>query len=788
MRRLWVVLLGVFAVVLATLPAVAAPAPGDPPKKEHKHRKSFDDSTVTAARAKATGKRQELESQRREASTSYIEPSGRTSEVITSRPTRVSKGGKLREIDTDLTKRGSRLEPVAAQADVSIAQDPDPSGSLATIEQDSRTLGLGWDESLPAAKVKGPRASFAAGKNRRVEVTATDAGFNFRVVLDSKPARAPVYRIPVAASGVKLDQGEDGGFVATDGSGEVVFRIAPTIMWDHTQDGLEAGPEQTMPVASRLTERNGRQVIELRPDFAWLSDPARVYPTTIDPDTYINYLPDAARSTYTQTAAPENVTSHATSSLMRVGYHPSVGRTYSYVMRPIPARQGGAVVSATLRLYQYDGGSCTPTPMTIYPLSSAFADSLTSASNPQPSFNANSPYKVTKSFAHGIDGTGGCPNATETIDVTSMVKAWLSYTPAGIDSTGQLVPQVGIPNYGITLRASDTDTNAYKAFCTVKLNPSGTSCYSVDRQPTLTITYNTEPSVVHDMSQAPSTCYNGDAPSVTTLTPTLTGTAIDVDTDPQAAGGDTGKEKVRIRFEIWPPTAGEFTDPYVQDPNTGPTAPRVLDWVSPYVEQGTPVSWTVPANTLTDGTRYIWRAIANDGTSDSREWSAWRVFSTDTTETPRTDCVERVLDSPTAEAAATVLDGLVADHPDLYYRSSWSNLSGSVSLVAVRVPGQTDETTAANARQAAITAIYASDTLEIWQKGGATDPSVLDTSVVAYSGEALAQAADDISARQDANDPVLADVVEVAQELGRNIVTVTATNPTDALRAAMQTS
>lgn len=248
-------------------------------------------------------------------------------------------------------------------------------------------------------------------------------------------------------------------------------------------------------------------MIELRPDLGWLSSKARVYPVSVDPDTYLNYLPDAARSTFTLSKAPYNGTSYATASALRVGNHPTFGRANGYLFQPVPAREGGAVLSASLRLFQWDSGSCTPTPMTIHPLAGGFEDNLTALSTPQPTYDVNSPYKVTQSFANGVDG--GCADNFVTIDLTPMVKAWLGYTPAGTDAAGNPVAQVGIPNYGIVMRASDTDTTAFKAFCSAVPNPA-TVC-NATRVPLLTITYNTAPSVVYDMGQSPSTCYSGDA-------------------------------------------------------------------------------------------------------------------------------------------------------------------------------------------------------------------------------------------------------------------------------------
>ena len=412
-----------------------------------------------AKKARATGRRVELESLRGESTTQYVNPDGSSALVATEDPTRLKENGSWVSIDTDLSEHDGILSPEATEASVEISSGGTATEApLAEVSVGSESLALDWAADLPKAELDGASATFDAGSSQDVRVTATNSGFSVHVVVDKVPATAPVYRLPVTAKGVRLAPTDSGGFVANDGGGNPKFWIAPTVSWDHTQDNLEAGPEQTVPVDARLVEdAAGGQILELRPDFAWMSDPARVLPITVDPDVYINDASD--RTTYVMSSTPSRGYPEAT--MMRVGYDSAAGygKARSYLQFEDLGDLPGKITKAELSLYQYDANSCTSTNMNVYPVSESwFArdykakwsasstgykgpeagvwwlppdkvpnDSGVQVSNiydahRQPGYHTDAEYKAWKSFAHGIDGPGGCGNASEKIDVTGMVK------------------------------------------------------------------------------------------------------------------------------------------------------------------------------------------------------------------------------------------------------------------------------------------------------------------------------------------------------------------------------
>lgn len=774
-----------FLAMLAALQAPSATAAGsDVAPASESTVESYDETSVAARKAAETGERVEVESRRGADTTTFVNPDGTTTVEVTHGDTRVKQDGEWVEIDPSLQKENGVLVPEASKADVEIT---DGSGSepLASIDRGSKSLSLDWSTDLPPARVDGAEATFDAGADRDVRVTATDAGFNVHIVLDEIPTTAPVYRLPVKAKGLRLTERVGGGFAANDSTGKAVFAIAPPKMWDATQEGLEAGPEVTEPVAAELlNDSSGGQVLELRPSMAWLSDPARVTPIVIDPDVY-----DVRASSDTFVSSAQPNTGMSSERMTRVGVHSSNGKNRGFIIPRLPARVGGTVLSATLKLWQYDAGSCTPSPINVYPTTSHWtSDQLTWTSatrtvDPLPSYTTNASYAATASFANGREGSGGCPNGPGTIDVTKMVRAWMNYVPD--DPFTPANEQVGLPSYGMTLMASETNTSHYKSFCSLNpdLGDSATYCNTHDRKPRVAITYNTPPTKAFDTQQSPVTCYDGDVPRLTSLTPTLKATADDVDVWHQNPGDsaptDDGQENVRLKFEVWPQRAVDIADLDNQDPND-PEGPVVMtaSGHSPYVQRNTATQWTVPAGVLVDNTEYVWRAIADDGNAVSPYWSDWMVFRTNTAEAPGVNCPQRVLDNTTAEAAATALDAVVETNPGEYANATYDAATGAVLLQAVQTGGRTVEETQARAADQA--AAHLNNTSTLSTEEARESLAALRISVVNNSRTQLTSTLDDISARAEADDPTLPEILELSLDYGLNRVRVGLTEMNDA--------
>jgi hypothetical protein len=108
------------------------------------------------------------------------------------------------------------------------------------------------------------------------------------VVLQEAPAAQPSYVWKFDAPGLRAVQQESGDIQFLDPSGVVVFDVPGPVMWDSLGGDGGMADSASTPVKYTLADEGaGRWQLELKPDLAWLSDTARVYPVSIDPDVQL---------------------------------------------------------------------------------------------------------------------------------------------------------------------------------------------------------------------------------------------------------------------------------------------------------------------------------------------------------------------------------------------------------------------------------------------------------------------------------------------------------------------
>ncbi|WBU36910.1 PA14 domain-containing protein [Homoserinibacter sp. YIM 151385] len=104
------------------------------------------------------------------------------------------------------------------------------------------------------------------------------------LVLDGAPDSAPVWVFEVDAPGLEIVENELGGFEFLDADDEIRFSIPAPLMWDSS--GVEGMREPaSAPVDATVVEAGSKWWFSLAPDLDWLTDPARVYPVSVDPTT-----------------------------------------------------------------------------------------------------------------------------------------------------------------------------------------------------------------------------------------------------------------------------------------------------------------------------------------------------------------------------------------------------------------------------------------------------------------------------------------------------------------------
>jgi hypothetical protein len=379
---------------------------------------------------------EEVVEERTESSKTFVTdaPGVNRTEVYTQPVHYESASGDWLEVDPGVTEA----------ADGSFASD----GTGTPVEADGVTegasdLGDGVSAAFELASDDATRVGEAGievsgvdeGVDVELEVTAT--GLKETIVLAS-PAAPRRFEFPLELSGATARLEESGSVALVDGEGDVAGVIPAGWMEDSAAHPVTGVAAESTGVQYSLEGSGATPTLVVTLDDAWLDDPERVYPVLVDPsftqadagldDTYVMAYSAGDRSTLTQ---------------LQVGNNGFLG-TRSFIKFPdIDLLAGKQIHHAELKLYQYGTGSCTPTPMDIYTVGSAWTGStVTTWGGPA---STGSPV-ATITAAHGATG---CPADWERIGVTDLVTSW-----AG-----------GLANHGITLRArNESDAAQFKRF------------------------------------------------------------------------------------------------------------------------------------------------------------------------------------------------------------------------------------------------------------------------------------------------------------------------------------
>ncbi|MGN9778320.1 DNRLRE domain-containing protein [Micromonospora sp. H33] len=240
----------------------------------------------------------------------------------------------------------------------------------------------------------------------------------------------------------------DGQVVLTDKAGAQRAVIPPGYMLD-AGDGSR-GPATSTGVRYELVDAGGRPALRVSLDRAWLQDADRRYPVEVDP-----------------TVGPPVTGIGADSSMYVHGSSSTSGSQELLVGRASGANAaaylkfGGLVNQlrnhtihgVALSVVNYDAASCKPRTVTVHPVTEAWTAG-TGHSYPGPSVGGSI---ASRSFAHGYVAFGqpqsACPAAGEMFDLgvggRNLVQRWVNGQQA---------------NNGLSLRASTTDSTAWKRF------------------------------------------------------------------------------------------------------------------------------------------------------------------------------------------------------------------------------------------------------------------------------------------------------------------------------------
>ncbi len=484
--------------------------------------------------------------------------------------------GTWKPIDTTLTEaEDGRLEQTANSLKVGFGPD--------AADQALASVDFGAGRSLAYA-LQGARA-VSPVLNDDGTVTYPDAlpgtdlmlaplaeGFKEHLVLHSKDA-ANSWVFPLDLKGLTPRITADGDVEFTDADGEVTAIIPHAFMTDAKIDERSGDPTLSQAVDYEITTVGDKPALRMTADRAWLDDPARVYPVTVDPTIA------ASNSTYAQNTIPGN---HSTESEIKVGsYDSGTNRALSFLQFSSLATtlKGQRVTAATLNLHALWSSTCTAKPFSVHPIAASWT-----------------PAGVTKypgpAISAAIGGATVAPGASCSNDNGSSsvgVKMPVKLSTAWFDAVA-----TGSPNYGLAVTAPVNDGLHWKKF-------HSSNAAKAAFRPALDLTYtaNKKPQV---NAQYPPENYQ--AP---TLRPELFVYASDADKWPMA--------KLNYAFEVY-------------DADSTSDTPVATSGV---ITKG---SWKVPAGKLKWSKNYAWYVSVSDG-YDSVMYSA-SSFSTTVPQPPVT--------------------------------------------------------------------------------------------------------------------------------------------------------
>ncbi|WP_433347491.1 DNRLRE domain-containing protein [Microtetraspora malaysiensis] len=532
----------------------------------------------TAAQiAKARGTRVEVESEKTESSSLWANPNGTFTLETFPSAVRVKNGDTWRPIDTSLILDGDAgLRPKAAASDVRLSGGGGK--PFAEVRRADHSFAVSWGKALPAPRVTGDTATYAnVVPGGDLTVKALPNGFSHSIVLRERPAAPLEFTLPVSTKGLRLSKAGDHGLDLRDTArGDVLASAPAPRMWDSTMDQRSGEAVHQAAIATAVRQTDHGTVLVLKPDPAFLSDPAVKYPVTIDPTSTLTVETD----TWVQSDIPD---SQRGSTELKAGTYDGSHIARSYLkFRHVDDLRGTHILNTDLRLWTFWSSVC------VDPSAGVQARRITSAWDPDTIRYGSEPATTTAGavITKAAYGAASCPQNFMHWDTDAIVQAWAD----------------GQPNYGIQLRGADEkDASTWRRW----YSSNYVSGAQGEKEPALSVTFEYKVPTPTALSAAPAASDAGSSGAVVSTTPTLTG----------KVGGAT--------------TALNYTFEVTRDGSGDVLASGTVGNVA----AGTTAAWKVPAGKLLNARTYRYHVKAA-GAAGASGWSAWRRFTTDAANTP----------------------------------------------------------------------------------------------------------------------------------------------------------
>jgi large repetitive protein len=366
--------------------------------------------------------------------------------------------------------------------------------------------------SLANAAVTGTSAVYTSAlpdTDVRVDTYATRAKESLILHSASAPT-SWVYRLNL--SGVTASLDDTGGLVYTNTAGQPVAWMPKGFMKDSSFDPHSGDSAYSHAFAYELITVDGGLAVRASVDAAWLADPARVFPVTVDPtlhvgdnsDTYVRYGDDVDHSGEDSLkVGTSDSGAHRAKSLMHFG--------------DFQATFAGARLSAVsfhgFLSWQYN---CTAQGVWVAVVDQAW-DAASARWGSSTTYGGPALRSPTVGVAY--------PNSADACGNTSSNRAIGDWVSIELDVATFNEMVTGAPFYGLALSSSDTNNVFWKQF-TSRDGPSGNVCDGLACEPYLSANYSID--VVPQVDSR----YPANGANVDTLTPQLTTRAHDPDNWP----------------------------------------------------------------------------------------------------------------------------------------------------------------------------------------------------------------------------------------------------------------
>lgn len=470
--------------------AAQAPAPPVPPTVQPAP--DPVEAALSAAQVKAKSSQSAVEVSERTGprSRTVANPDGTFTTSVSTQPVRYQDGsGAWRSLNLALQPSGARLNPAAAGPWAArLATDSAASDGLVQAGPDGSVLswspaGIG---SVTAAVPAGSAAAAypaALPGGWEVDEQVTAGGAEESVVIPTRLSSTAlggaasyrdVFTLPAGVSARQAAPGADGvslGVEFVDSTGHVIATFGGGRASDSSglttdSSGLTSGTPSlagTEPASVAVTTRlvgqsAGQATVDSGVPAAWLADPARVFPVTIDPHmtagTSFSGDTTGGFDAYVDQAFPTTAEGVYDPTNLKIGVRSvngTLANSYSFIWFNLGDFDNSEnhVFSATLSLNNTYSYTCTAEGVDLAAVGGPWnASTITWNNHP----GGTGPV-VSKTFSHGY--SSACPAARESFDVTQIAQLWAN-GPSGYNG--------GLADSGIDFVAHTGNVTDYKRF------------------------------------------------------------------------------------------------------------------------------------------------------------------------------------------------------------------------------------------------------------------------------------------------------------------------------------